>query len=1273
MVGVALAYDIATTAPTAFSVGVPTPVTFSFTLAPGDAPLPETLPTVGNRLRVELTPWDPTNAPTVVPDWSREFVYYAPNDSGLALNFIEPMAAGSTYAWTQTWTFPKVGQYKLQYGIINESGSTVALRSTTIAVATARPSVIEPLDGGSRWSYADAYDATDKREGGYLAFNGGGVMYASDGASYDTAGGWVDQAAYLGKGPHGGYDTTTNKCKTCHATHRAEGSYYLLRATSSDDACTYCHIGGGAHSEKVVYEASSAGIYTENGHTMGAGSAIPDSTISMESQIVTVPRAEGDLEVPVRVYDETRKSLYRIVGYGRSPAGHPTFNATSPRFARVGPTSLSCSNCHQTHNATALIWRPQPFDAVTDITDAGGFLAAGYKLLRRYPGASALDNPVAGAAINGEDLAKVPESRLVSDFNYSTTISLESSYLENAYDTRQPDWVVSGGFAGGAGGSATVVNQYTLSVWCADCHNLNIGGTAQEIGGAELGFSVAHAERTHPVPSNAAFGGTTGGFQCYSCHRADLDYGSSCNMCHYSAASYRARVASVGTDFPHAGTEDGYKLLGNYSWATEDNSATNPDYPLEAQPVGPENLDAVCIRCHNVDQGGHPPYGEGPGHAVPAGYETCVTCHGADAAAIHEGAPNGCDSCHSAATLTFDCNTCHPAPHADADHTVPGSACTDCHNEGDAILIHGGETSCNYCHRPGVTPSFDCASCHLTPHADADHTVPEPFATDCTSCHNEGDAAAIHGGTAGCVNCHGDGVTPTLVCATCHATPHATADHTVPEPYATDCTGCHDDGDAAAIHGGTAGCANCHADGITPTLVCSACHTVADPPHSDEDHSVTAPACTTCHDEGDAIAIHDGADSCDYCHGDGITPSFVCADCHDVVDPPHSDVDHSVTAPACTTCHDEGDAIALHAGTASGCDACHGDGITPTLVCATCHTTVGDPPHSGEDHTVQEPWVTTCLNCHTVADNDGADLHASAGCDACHGDEAIPSLVCTPCHEVAEPPHSDVDHTADVGADLYMAGFTCEDCHDMLLSTEHDKTSSSSTDAGCATCHPTPRDSFTAWNQGCEQGGCHATGSATEAHTSYTAAHANPAEADACMGSGCHSGGNLAAVHTGAGTGEITSCLVCHAAGVPATNSCIACHPGRDEPHGYDPAQHTASLAGVIGFIELWDGAAGPYTHEGAISRTGTLEYCASCHVSDLALLHPAGCSTCHPTPYDTIVGTWNGTCSTYGCHPTYHDDAKAIHNEPAIEGDCGNCHTGPEDEVSCFDAGCHP
>lgn len=73
------------------------------------------------------------------------------------------------------------------------------------------------------------------------------------------------------KGPHGGYTTTTNKCKDCHAVHIATGAYMLTRANERADTCKFCH------------DIGSPGIGTdvslnENGHGL-------DSTQTAQSEI----------------------------------------------------------------------------------------------------------------------------------------------------------------------------------------------------------------------------------------------------------------------------------------------------------------------------------------------------------------------------------------------------------------------------------------------------------------------------------------------------------------------------------------------------------------------------------------------------------------------------------------------------------------------------------------------------------------------------------------------------------------------------------------------------------------------------------------------------------------------------------------------------------------------------------------------------------------------------------------------------------------------------
>jgi predicted CXXCH cytochrome family protein len=65
--------------------------------------------------------------------------------------------------------------------------------------------------------------------------------------------------------PHGGYTTTTNKCKYCHAVHLATGAYMLTRANTRSQTCDYCHGDGAGAGTNIVanYE----------GHTMGSGMA----------------------------------------------------------------------------------------------------------------------------------------------------------------------------------------------------------------------------------------------------------------------------------------------------------------------------------------------------------------------------------------------------------------------------------------------------------------------------------------------------------------------------------------------------------------------------------------------------------------------------------------------------------------------------------------------------------------------------------------------------------------------------------------------------------------------------------------------------------------------------------------------------------------------------------------------------------------------------------------------------------------------------------------
>jgi hypothetical protein len=505
----------------------------------------------------------------------------------------------------------------------------LAFAGTAFAVS---PSVIDTTTGQSVWSYKDLHDSAAKYEGGYAAFESG-TLYTTN--------------------PHGGYNTTTNKCKVCHAVHRAEGAYYLLRADSQDDACSYCHVGS-AHSSKIVYDLNPDGIYTTNGHTIGAAAEIPDSTTHQEAVPVVLSSVDASGNpvtetIHVRSYDTEKNKMYRFARHhGQSAVAEswadttttivdPTDGVTkkvssSARggYQKIGPLALRCMSCHQPHNAVNEVWRPRAFTAFNSSNYStsvdGTFTATGYKLLRRAPSGTTTGTPWT-TSVNGGDtyyqgrqVVKAIEDNAFKDVNFSGEVSAEKFYTENGVTRSMPLWIAqdihNNGETSGTGiyRYPNIVNTMALSWWCADCHNLNIGGW-EPLADVELGFK-AHTERTHPAPYYGAY---TGPGQCYSCHRNDLapqmglasdPYGvareaallptrNSCTQCHYGTGDYyveRADGTPKESDFPHSGRTTDIKLLGSYNVTGDPSGSWTPTYNLATITAG--TLDQVCLRCH---------------------------------------------------------------------------------------------------------------------------------------------------------------------------------------------------------------------------------------------------------------------------------------------------------------------------------------------------------------------------------------------------------------------------------------------------------------------------------------------------------------------------------------------------------------------------------------------------------------------------------------------------------------------------------------------------
>lgn len=527
--------------------------------------------------------------------------------------------------------------------------------------------------GASAWVYKDGYDANFKFEGSYLQFQDQTGTGTTDQGGYGA--GIYDWAVGKDAGPHDGYDTTSNKCKTCHAVHRATGTYRLMRVDNPEDGCNYCHIGDHKHSTRGAYYRDAALTYSANGHTMGAGKTIPDSSVKewLTSKSLSTVDSGG---LPVTVTYKARE--YK-------PDRNKMFYWTSIRasyhnvgWLRQGPTYLTCLSCHQPHNADKLIWKPSGTDTTTTPATAIS-LPDGYKLLRSAPSGSTkstnrmvaykamtsyvmvaaaapagsttvmlkvrsgttnlykgdvLEFEAAGGAFDAtvqadvivpaapgiavgvspattQDLAvdneagladanivRVPNTNILPGFGTGLSAAGDGSDISQNDGAVWTDW--KGGAFDPYDGSHGAPYAPRLSVWCADCHNLNIGSYETVTGGGNWRSAQMHSDRTHTVPAR---------LECWSCHstnmpKTDLDWEAytgipataaepGCNKCHYysngSAYYNEVRQEVPKSDFPHSGANTGFKLL------MED--TPNNAYGVEA---GTQALDGLCIKCHDL-------------------------------------------------------------------------------------------------------------------------------------------------------------------------------------------------------------------------------------------------------------------------------------------------------------------------------------------------------------------------------------------------------------------------------------------------------------------------------------------------------------------------------------------------------------------------------------------------------------------------------------------------------------------------------------------------
>jgi len=141
------------------------------------------------------------------------------------------------------------------------------------------------------------------------------------------------------------------------------------------------------------------------------------------------------------------------------------------------------------------------------------------------------------------------------------------------------------------------------------------------------------------------------------------------------------------------------------------------------------------------------------------------------------------------------------------------------------------------------------------------------------------------------------------------------------------------------------------------------------------------------------------------------------------------------------------------------------------------------------------------------------------------------------------------------------------------------------------------------------------------------------------------------------GTCHLSSDVMVVSAIATGNKNCFGCHDNLADDHQNFEHSAAPNSGPVVIFADTDHDDAG---WVGDKPYFDILVNCSTCHNNQLPAIHGNDCSTCHPTPYDTLQ-TWGGGCQQGGCHSSYHQDSTTAHlpfEDPSDpQNDCSRCH----------------
>jgi len=412
--------------------------------------------------------------------------------------------------------------------------------------------------GVDGYNYNDAQDYTDN---GDQVLLGGKMIYTS--------------------GPHGGYLTTSHRCRECHAVHRAAGKFKLTRSDTRFEACDWCH-GTGAGSGFNI-QMDNDDDYTREynvGHTMGFG-----------------------------------------IDTGKWKAPDDTYPAFTPNYWLGG---FSCFDCHSPHaNPQRILGYNDdgdpvgiesggkvygianpghdvlPDDPTRHPTEGSVYLSGSWLLIKNADREIATDATTAASGIEGDGPVSIAVGSEIPDivtgalYEYSGTTSYPVNKIP--VDWNNPVGLVDSSDPDMGFNKRNIEKPvWSVSEFCTDCHDGNAGLHTEKAPLFSEDRALRDVNDTVGNPKNAydpAYGHDVNSRHCDRQMKFDpedeKDFGPNCRNCHKGSSA-----CNTCHQEPKAGYTLSTTPYTSDDEAAADNSLGLSTYYVYKTSTGQDNLVA---------------------------------------------------------------------------------------------------------------------------------------------------------------------------------------------------------------------------------------------------------------------------------------------------------------------------------------------------------------------------------------------------------------------------------------------------------------------------------------------------------------------------------------------------------------------------------------------------------------------------------------------------------------------------------------------------------